>query len=387
MADIKKYQDYAASQVDEQAILDKYNAATHAQFAAQREQNRQAENQFYNQMYNTQRTAMDTIRQSNAAAVATGASRGVQAAQELSALLGLQQESVAGATEIAQAHRQTAQEETAAVLENVLNAYQQAATERSQLVQQGIEAASVTAQEQANAVAAIEANAAQDANRINQLSLYENKRTQALADNDREGYEQAMQQINSLNNTPDAPTTTVSYVDETGAPVYTQFDLSAAANGDTTAKDNIYNVLNQTYNLTSSDKNVLDLSKTAQWASIEQSGLDPSDIDTGDEAVKYVYKILNDAKEGKIQPGQIVQLNYRNTTSSTNYVYMYLGGTTFAKVKPQTYYITDDVRNPTYYIKTGNGKTVPYYIPEGYRATYGTQDVSGLSKHFNIVDK
>lgn len=154
---VKKYVDYAQAQVDEQAILDKYNAATIAQFNLQREQNRQAENQFYNQMYNTQKTAMDTIRQSNAAAVSSGASRGVQAANELSALLGLQSESVASATELAQANRQTAQEETAAVLENVLNAYQQAAQERSQLVSQGIESASVDAQESANEIAAMEA--------------------------------------------------------------------------------------------------------------------------------------------------------------------------------------------------------------------------------------
>lgn len=154
---VKKYVDYAQQQVDEQAILDKYNAATLAQFNIQREQNRQAENAFYNQMYNTQKTAMDTIRQSNAAAVSSGASRGVQAANELSAILGLQSESVAQATELAQANRQTAQEETAAVLENVLNAYQQASQERSQLVSQGIEAASVDAQEAANEVAAMEA--------------------------------------------------------------------------------------------------------------------------------------------------------------------------------------------------------------------------------------
>lgn len=154
---VKKYVDYAAEQVDEQAILDRYNAATIAQYNVQREQNRQAENDFYNQMYNTQRTAMDTIRQANAAAVSSGASRGVQAANELSALLGLQSESVASATELAQANRQTAQEETAAVLENVLNAYQQAAQERSQLVSQGIEAASVDAQEAANQIAAMEA--------------------------------------------------------------------------------------------------------------------------------------------------------------------------------------------------------------------------------------
>ena len=154
---VKKYQDYAQNQVDEQAILDKYNAATIAQYNLQREQNRQAENKFYNQMYNTQKTAMDTIRQSNAAAVSTGASRGIQAANELSALLGLQQESVESATELAQANRQTAQEETAAVLENVLNAYQQAQQERSNLVSQGIEAASVDVQNAANSVAAQQA--------------------------------------------------------------------------------------------------------------------------------------------------------------------------------------------------------------------------------------
>lgn len=149
---VKKYVDYAQQQIDEQAIADKFNAATAAQYAVQREQNRQAENQFYNQMYNTQQTAMDTIRKSNAAAVSTGASRGVQAANELSAILGLEQESVAGATELAQANRQTAQEETAAVLENVLKAYQQAVTERQQLTQQGIESASVDVQQDANQV-------------------------------------------------------------------------------------------------------------------------------------------------------------------------------------------------------------------------------------------
>lgn len=150
---VKKYYDYAQEQIDEQAILDKYNAATLAQFNAQREQNRLNENKFYNQMYNTQRTALDTIRQANAAAVSTGASRGVQAAQELSSLLGLQQESVASATELAQANRQTAQEETAAVLENVLNAYKQAQQERTQLTQQAIESASVDVQQEANTTA------------------------------------------------------------------------------------------------------------------------------------------------------------------------------------------------------------------------------------------
>jgi hypothetical protein len=164
---LKKHVDYANQQVDEQAILDKYNAATAAQFDVQREQNRIAENNFYNQMYNTQKTAMDTIRQSNAAAVSSGASRGIQAANELSALLGLQSESIASATELAQANRQTAQEETAAMLENVLNAYQQAQQERMQYVQHAIESESVDVQREANAVQQQANVVQQNANELN----------------------------------------------------------------------------------------------------------------------------------------------------------------------------------------------------------------------------
>jgi len=149
---VKKHVDYANQQVDEQAILDKYNAATAATFNVQKETNRQNENKFYNQMYNTQKTAMDTIRQSNAAAVSTGASRGIQSANELSSILGLQTESVASATELAGNNRKTSQEETAAVLQNVLTAYQQAAQEKAQLTQSGIEAASVDNSAAANSL-------------------------------------------------------------------------------------------------------------------------------------------------------------------------------------------------------------------------------------------
>ena len=74
-------------------------------------------------------------------------------------MLGLQQESVQSATELAQQNRQTAQEETAATLENVLNAYQQSQQERTQLTQQGIEADSLTATEQQAQAAARQAAA------------------------------------------------------------------------------------------------------------------------------------------------------------------------------------------------------------------------------------
>ena len=50
-----------------------------------------AQNQFSNSMAQQQATLSDTIRRSQAQAVATGASRGMQAANELSSILGLQQ--------------------------------------------------------------------------------------------------------------------------------------------------------------------------------------------------------------------------------------------------------------------------------------------------------
>ena len=236
---VKKYVDYANQQVDEQAILDKYNAATIAQYNVQREQNRQAENDFYNQMYNTQRTAMDTIRQSNAAAVSSGASRGVQAANELSALLGLQSESVASATELAQANRQTAQEETAAVLENVLNAYQQASQERSQLVSQAIESASVDAQESANQIAAMEA----ETNRLTQqtntaatlVSAAENGTAQYLATLQQLGYdysgEASSEGYSSLSSALDGLGTAIGGTGTANTGIFTSTDWNDAGTG------------------------------------------------------------------------------------------------------------------------------------------------------------
>ena len=73
-------------------------------------------NKFYEQMYGTQATALDTIRKrNNAAAVATGASRGIQAANELSAILGLQETNTQTASELAQQRNLLADQEGAAL--------------------------------------------------------------------------------------------------------------------------------------------------------------------------------------------------------------------------------------------------------------------------------
>ena len=137
----REYADeFANMDVDYQGILDRFNTATEASLSRKRAQLAQTENKFYNQMYDTQRTALDTIRQSNARAVSTGASRGMQAANELSAILGLQEQSVETASQLAQASQDLAAEESEAVLNNVLQAYQQAKQEQQTNVQLGLQA-------------------------------------------------------------------------------------------------------------------------------------------------------------------------------------------------------------------------------------------------------
>lgn len=108
---------FLESFVDAEELKQAYGDTAKAAYASKRTDLANTTNQYYNNLYNTQNTVMDTIRQSNAQAVASGASKGVQAANTLSALLGLQNESVQGATDLANESIKLAQDETAAVME------------------------------------------------------------------------------------------------------------------------------------------------------------------------------------------------------------------------------------------------------------------------------
>lgn len=66
------------------------------------------EDRFYDQLGAVQQTVLDTLGANNINAIQTGAARGVQAANELSAVLGLSQQGVAGATGLADARAQLA---------------------------------------------------------------------------------------------------------------------------------------------------------------------------------------------------------------------------------------------------------------------------------------
>ena len=141
-------QDSGLTPVEAEDLQAKFDAITQAEYDQQRTNLQTATNQYYNQLYNTQQTTMDTIRQANAQAVASGASRGVQAANELSALLGLQSEAVTGATDLANQATTLAQDETQAMLENMLNAETQAAEQNQALAQILTQAGSVDVEQQ-----------------------------------------------------------------------------------------------------------------------------------------------------------------------------------------------------------------------------------------------
>jgi hypothetical protein len=113
---------YGGITYDEDAIKAKFDAATKTEYDALRSEYDATANQYYNQMYAAQNTAMDTIRKSNAAAVATGASRGIQAANELSAILGLEQTNNQTATQLATQRNDLANKEAAAYSTNAVNA-------------------------------------------------------------------------------------------------------------------------------------------------------------------------------------------------------------------------------------------------------------------------
>jgi hypothetical protein len=113
---------YGGITYDEDAIRAKFDAASKAEYAALRNEYDATANQFYGQMYGTQNTALDTIRKANASAVATGASRGIQAANELSAILGLEQTNAATATQLASDRNALMDKEQAAYAKNVVDA-------------------------------------------------------------------------------------------------------------------------------------------------------------------------------------------------------------------------------------------------------------------------
>ena len=110
---------------DMNSIKGIFDKATKEQYKVLDKQYANTEKKFYDNMFGAQQTALDTIRKSNASAVATGASRGMQAANELSAVLGMQQGSTVEATQLAQDRNLLNDKQQAAMAQNAVTALTQ----------------------------------------------------------------------------------------------------------------------------------------------------------------------------------------------------------------------------------------------------------------------
>ena len=100
-------------------ILDK---ATQGIYDNKNEAFKTTENNFYNQMSGLQAESIEALKKTQAAAVATGASKGMAAANELSAILGLQEQTAPLSNDLANQRNLLASEEAAAYSKNAATA-------------------------------------------------------------------------------------------------------------------------------------------------------------------------------------------------------------------------------------------------------------------------
>ena len=117
-----------------------YDQAPAAAQAAEERSIINAENAWQRNLAYTQATALDTIRKNNASAIATGASKGMQAANELSAKLGLQDTAVEESTALAQQRLDLADAYAAEYAKNAVTAQETANANKQAMMSAAMEA-------------------------------------------------------------------------------------------------------------------------------------------------------------------------------------------------------------------------------------------------------
>ena len=118
-------QNQAAQTTAEQQTIP-LNQATEASYRERQLQGQQAQNQFTQNTMANQMSAIDAIRRSNASAIASGANAGLSAANQLSAILGLQEDTTAEATQLANDSITAASERNTQMAQNAVTGQAQA---------------------------------------------------------------------------------------------------------------------------------------------------------------------------------------------------------------------------------------------------------------------
>ena len=97
----KMYDENRAQVTTAEAQTENLNKQSLAAYKQQQIESQKAQNQFAQNQQANQLSALDAIRRSNASAIANGANAGLSAANQLSAILGLQEETSDAATKLA----------------------------------------------------------------------------------------------------------------------------------------------------------------------------------------------------------------------------------------------------------------------------------------------
>ena len=97
----KMYDENRAQVTTAEAQTENLNKQSQAAYKQQQIESQKAQNQFAQNQQANQLSALDAIRRSNASAIANGANAGLSAANQLSAILGLQEETSDAATKLA----------------------------------------------------------------------------------------------------------------------------------------------------------------------------------------------------------------------------------------------------------------------------------------------
>lgn len=114
MKSAKELADLYGLTYDKDAIASIFNSAVEKEYDTRYAQQGISENNYYDQMASLQNTALDSIRQQQSQAIQTGANKGMQAANQLSAILGISQQAGENATQLAQSRGLLAKEHGAA---------------------------------------------------------------------------------------------------------------------------------------------------------------------------------------------------------------------------------------------------------------------------------
>ena len=122
---------------DRDKIEQVFNQGTDAQYALMQKENQIAENQYANQQFANQQSAIESLRQQRNSQIASGMARGLNAAQEQGTILGLQQDSQAGALELANQRQLEADKIAAEYANNVTKALQEANAVKQAMAQVG----------------------------------------------------------------------------------------------------------------------------------------------------------------------------------------------------------------------------------------------------------